>query len=192
MKMKGAKEGTPVACTIAALTPQQAPSKEQIIQQLYQEQLGPIYRFIYSKVGNREEAEDLTSQVFLKALRGLDGERSPASMRRWLFQVARTTVADYWRSWYGLPSSSLEALLTTGWQGPAEDNPLLSDSEPAWRVERILEALSARHRDVLTCRFLLSLSIRETARRMGMTEQYVKVLQFRAIKCAAALEDLLE
>lgn len=181
-----------MACSSAVLATQRAPVEGQTIQHLYQEQVGPIYRFIYSKVGNREEAEDLTSQVFLKALRGLDSERSPASVRRWLFQVARTTVADYWRAWYGLPDVSLDVLLTAGWQGPAEDEPSLLASEPAIRVERILQALSARHREVLTCRFLLSLSIRETASRMGLTEQYVKVLQFRALKCAAALAALPE
>jgi RNA polymerase sigma-70 factor, ECF subfamily len=186
------KEGTTVACDHATLTPHQAPIKQQTFQYFYQEYLGPIYRFIYSKVGNREEAEDLTSQVFLKALRSLDSERSPISVRRWLFQVARTTVADYWRAWYGLPDVSLDVLLTTGWQGPAEDGPPLLEGEPAMRVERILQALSARHREVLTCRFLLALSIRETAKRMGLTEQNVKVLQFRALKCAAALEDLPE
>jgi RNA polymerase sigma-70 factor (ECF subfamily) len=190
--MGQAKEGTTVACDHATLTPHQVPIKRQTIQSLYQEHLGPIYRFIYSKVGNREEAEDLTSQVFLKALRGLDSERSAASVRRWLFQVARTTVADYWRAWYGMPDVSLDVLLTTGWQGPAEDEPPLLESEPAMRVQRILEALSARHREVLTCRFLLSLSIRETARRMGLTEQNVKVLQYRALKCAAALATLPE
>ncbi len=47
----------------------------QEFQSLYQENLGPIYRFVYSKVRNREEAEDLTSHVFLKAVRSLDLER---------------------------------------------------------------------------------------------------------------------
>jgi RNA polymerase sigma-70 factor, ECF subfamily len=178
-----------MACALAT---EQAPLEGQTIQRLYQEQLGPIYRYVYSKVGNREEAEDLTSQVFVKALRSLDGQRSPASMRQWLFQVARTTVADYWRAWYGLPASSLEALMIAGWEGPVEEEPALQDSEPAKRVERILQGLSARHREVLTCRFLLSLSIRETAQRMGLTEQNVKVLQFRALKSAAALEGLLD
>src|SRR5690348_3193880 len=94
------KEETTVACDSAVLATHHAPVEGQTMQRLYQEQLGPIYRFIYSKVGNREEAEDLTSQVFLKAVRSLDSERGPASVRRWLFQVARTTVADYWRAWY--------------------------------------------------------------------------------------------
>lgn len=168
------------------------PLERQTFQSLYQEQLGPIYRFIYSKVGNREDAEDLTSQVFLKAARGLDGTGSLASMRQWLFRVARTTVADYWRSWYKLPAPSLEALLTAGWEGPAEDETLWPDSEPAEQVARILQALPERYREVLTCRFLLALPIRETAKRMGLTEQNVKVLQFRALKRAAAFEDLLD
>ena len=47
----------------------------QSFRTLYQENLGVVYRFVYSKVGNREEAEDLTSQVFLKAVRGLDREQ---------------------------------------------------------------------------------------------------------------------
>ena len=180
-----------VASSAARSIPQ-APLEGQTMQRLYQEQLGPLYRYIYSKVGNREEAEDLTSQVFLKAVRSLDRERSYASMRQWLFQVARTTVADYWRTWYGLPSSSLEALLTAGWEGPAEveaESPWLG-SEPAERVAHILQALPERQREVLTYRFLLALSVRDTAKKMGLTEQNVKVLQFRALKHAAALEEL--
>src|SRR5215469_1514845 len=68
------------------------------LRQLYEDNLVAIYRFIYSKVGNREEAEDLSSQVFVKALRGLDRGRDLQSIQSWLFQVARTVVADHWRS----------------------------------------------------------------------------------------------
>lgn len=168
---------------------QQGTRDRQTIQQFYRENLDAIYRFVYSKVGNRQEAEDLTSQVFLKAVRGMDAQRSPASMRHWLFQVARTTVADYWRSWYGLRTASLDELLTAGWEGPAADEPPEPGSEPIERVQRILQALPERHREVLTCRFLLGLSIRDTARRMGLTEENVKVLQFRALKRAADLEN---
>ena len=48
-----------------------------------------------------------------------------------------------------------------------------------------MQALPAHYRDVLTCRFLLNLSIRETATRLGLTEANVKVLQLRALKRAA-------
>ena len=45
------------------------------LQTMYQENLGPIYRYVYHKIRNREEAEDLTSQIFLKAIRGVDDKR---------------------------------------------------------------------------------------------------------------------
>src|SRR2546421_3604483 len=70
----------------------------QEFQRFYQEKVGAIYHYVYSKVGNREEAEDLTSEIFLKAVSGIDQERSPQSMHKWLFLIARTTIADYWRA----------------------------------------------------------------------------------------------
>ena len=56
------------------------------------------------------------------------------------------------------------------------------------QVERLMQALPAHYRDVLICRFLLNLSIRETATRLGLTEANVKVLQLRALKRATAVE----
>ena len=163
----------------------------QQIQTFYQENLLLIYRYIYSKVGNREEAEDLTSQTFIKAVRGVDYQRSPQSVQKWLFQIARTTVADYWRSYYRAPISSLEELLDAGWEGPAEEEPVPVSTTPAKKVEHILRVLPERYREVLTCRFLLNLSIKETALRMGLTEANVKVIQFRALKSAADIEQVL-
>ncbi len=137
-------------------------------QQFYQEQAGPLYRFVYSKVGHREDAEDLTSQIFLKAVNGINQERSLQSMNKWLFLVARTTVADYWRAHFRLPThSSVE------------------------RVQHILQALPERYRKVLTCRFLLKLSLRDTAVSMGATVATIKILQFRALKRAADLERIV-
>ena len=69
------------------------------MQSFYRENLGPIYRFVYNKVRNREEAEDLTAQIFIKAVRHIDHAYNPHSSRTWLFQVARTTIADYWRAY---------------------------------------------------------------------------------------------
>jgi RNA polymerase sigma-70 factor, ECF subfamily len=160
----------------------------QEFQTLYQENLGLIYRYVYSKVGNREEAEDLTSQIFIKAVRGVDQERGMQSIQKWLFQVARTTIADYWRVYYRISTNSLEELLEAGWEGPADEEPAAASNQPAERVKRILQALPEHYREVLTCRFLLNLSIKETALSMGLTEANVKVLQFRALKRAADLE----
>ena len=169
----------------------------QDFQAFYQDHIGLIYRYVYSKVGNREEAEDLTSQIFMKAVRGMDTERGTLSMQKWVFQVARTTIADYWRSYYRIASSSLDELLDAGWEGPSmaavmeEQGANGQQASPVERVRRILQALPEHYREVLTCRFLLNLSIRETADRMGLSEANVKVLQFRALKRAADLENFV-
>ena len=160
----------------------------QSFRTLYQENLGVVYRFVYSKVGNREEAEDLTSQVFLKAVRGLDRERGSQSIQSWLYQVARTTIADYWRAFYKVRATSLESMLEQGWEEPAEERVELASYRPEERVRRLLELLPPHYREVLTCRFLLNLSIKETAERMRLSEANVKVLQFRALKKAAEVE----
>jgi RNA polymerase sigma-70 factor, ECF subfamily len=165
--------------------------KVQEFQSFYQENLNLIYRYIYSKVGNREEAEDMTSQIFMKAVRSVDAERGPHSMQKWLFQVARTTIADYWRAYYRASISSLEELLDAGWEGPLNEEAVVPNEAPTERVQLILQALPPQYREVLTCRFLLNLSIKETAAHLGLTEANVKVLQFRALKRAADLEPVV-
>ena len=186
--MSVGKEALEVTNACSCLPTLQATQK---LQTSYRENLDLIYRYVYSKVGNREEAEDLTAQVFLKAVRTLDHKRSPQSARKWLFQVAHTTVVDYWRAHYRVAMSSLDVLLENSWEGPAEEDPFGIRGKPTERVQRIFEALPARYREVLTCRFLLSLSIQETAVRMGLTEANVKAVQFRALKRAAEVDHVV-
>ncbi|GAC1472975.1 MAG: hypothetical protein PVSMB5_23490 [Ktedonobacteraceae bacterium] len=140
-----------------------------------------IYRYVYSKVGNREEAEDLTAQIFMKAVRGVDVEHGQLRMQKWLFQVARKATVG-----------SLDELLDAGWEGPVEEEIVPGSVAPAQKVNVLLRLLSEQHREVLTCRFLLNLSIKETALRMGTSEANVKVLQFRALKRAAQLDPMLD
>ncbi len=93
---------------------------QQEFQQFYQENLGLIYRYVYNQVGNRDEAEDLTSQIFLKVVSNIDHERSRLSMKKWLYLIARSMIADHWRAHYRLPMSSLDELVDIGWEVPAE------------------------------------------------------------------------
>jgi RNA polymerase sigma-70 factor, ECF subfamily len=85
-------------------------------------------------------------------------------------------------------TSSLEALVEAGWEGPVEEEQIAVSSRPIEQVQRVPQALPQRYREILTCRFLLNLSIKETAVWMGLSEGNVKVLQFRALKRAADLD----
>ncbi len=164
---------------------------EQAFQNFYQTYVSQVYRYIYRKVSNREEAEDLTTHVFVKAMQQLDYARDTRSIQQWLFKVARTTITDYWRTYYRTSTASLDVLLDGGWEGPVQEEAEATDKENISmdeRVQRILLALPEQYREVLTCRFLLNMSTKETAVRLGLTEANVKVLQFRALKRAADLE----
>jgi RNA polymerase sigma-70 factor, ECF subfamily len=86
----------------------------QELEQLYQENLGLIYRYVYGQVRNRQEAEDLTAQIFLKAVHSLDLQRGARNARTWLWQVARIRIADYWCAHYRVSASSLDELLEAG------------------------------------------------------------------------------
>ena len=166
----------------------ESPAYGQEFQALYENRVRLIYRYVYSKIGNREDAEDLTSEIFLKAARNIDEGRSRESMQQWLFYIARTTIADYWRGYYRHPKSSLEELVEIGWDIPDEESTFEANSTAADRVQRLLQLLPEPQREVLKCRFLLRLSIKATALKLGMSVANGKVLQYRALRRAATLE----
>ena len=143
-----------------------------------------VYAFIYSRVGNRADAEDLTQQVALKALPRLrDGWVVPA-VRGYLYTTARSVMATFWAGRGRLPESVL------GDEPWVEDRgrELVAPAAAAAWVERTLSALPAHYRQVLELRFLRGYSLREAAHEMGKTVGGVKVMQLRALRAAAALE----
>jgi RNA polymerase sigma-70 factor (ECF subfamily) len=158
------------------------------LEHVFTQYLEPIHRFLHSRVGNREDAEDLTSEVFVKATRLLDGERSEASMVAWLFTVARTVLADHWRKYYRSGDTvELDELRLVSTppeverSGPSEANAQL--------LERTMNGLSERHRQVLELRFLLGYTVQETATEMGISPGNVKVMQHRALAQAVSITE---
>jgi len=69
---------------------------------IYDEHVTAIHRFVYARVGNRPDAEDLTGQVFMRAVEQLDIDRPAPQISAWLYRVAQNAVADYWREHYDL------------------------------------------------------------------------------------------
>lgn len=150
----------------------------------FQENATRIYSFIYAKVGNRETAEDLTSQVFLKATRWLAGDRSADSMRSWLYVTARSTIVDYWREQSRLPRAPLEDAADLLFRGADGEQEVRRSREQALRL---LEALPPNEREVLRLRFLFGYTAAEIGQALGLTPGNVRVLQSRALRHAAAL-----
>jgi RNA polymerase sigma-70 factor, ECF subfamily len=143
----------------------------------YQTHVTAIYQYLYARVGNRPDAEDLTSDVFLKAIGGMRSDVSTPELRAWLFRVAQTTLADHWRHYYAEGKAELDEDLQPDTQGP-------ENHEAVSRVEGLLSTLPENYRRVLELRFLRGYSVRETARELQLSEANVKVLQFRALNRA--------
>jgi len=71
---------------------------KNVFAELYEKCMPRVFRYIYYRIGDMQQAEDLTSMVFEKALTGFGGYRpQKASMPTWLFAIARNAVIDYWR-----------------------------------------------------------------------------------------------
>ncbi|MHB8507415.1 MAG: RNA polymerase sigma factor [Candidatus Dormibacteria bacterium] len=151
---------------------------------IYRDWAVPVYRFVFSRVGNRADAEDLTTGVFERALPRLRDNAVAAEVGGYLFATARTVLADHWRDGWDVRTTEL----------PSEVHapPLLPLSSAAHHLEvegrarAILDALPDNYRRVLELRFLRGFSIRETAAHMGVTVANAKVLQHRALRRAAA------
>jgi RNA polymerase sigma-70 factor (ECF subfamily) len=172
-----ARDGVASQPNIVALPGPAARADQNHLTWAYQTHVTAIYQYIYSRVGNRSDAEDLTSQVFMKAIRGMRSDVSVAELRSWLYQVAQTTLADHWREYYAEYAGELDEDIAGS--PPAEVN-----QEATQRVDSLLAQLPDRYRQVLELRFLRGYSLRETAQAMNLSEANVKVLQFRALNRA--------
>ena len=129
------------------------------LAEMYRAYAADLQRFISNKVGDPTVAEDLTSTVFLKALRWLREDQSADSARGWLYATARTTIIDYWQaqSLYEIRSlSGLEEQLLKS------DDTAEASEQVEMRVQRLLSLLPERDRTILTLRYLQGYSAAET------------------------------
>lgn len=138
-----------------------------------------VYAFIYARVGNRADAEDLTQQVALKAIPRLREGAAVSAIRGYLFATAKSVLGAFWSTRLGLSQAELheDLALAVPIEPPSE--------ESAETVQQILAQLSDNYRRVLELRFLHGYSLKEVAQEMKSTVGAVKVMQLRALRAAA-------
>jgi RNA polymerase sigma-70 factor, ECF subfamily len=141
-----------------------------------------VYRMIVKHIGNVPDAEDLTAEVFLAALRPLRTTATVAQVRGYLRATTRTVLAAYWRQTKGCEITSIDDVPDV----PHEAEHAV-DSAPAQQVHRVLAALPDNYRRILELRFLQGRSIKESASQMGVSVANAKLLQHRALRLAATL-----
>lgn len=147
---------------------------------LYDKYQPQIYRFIYLKVGHREEAEDLTHQVFLKSWGNINEysfQGFPFSS--WLYSIARHQVIDYYRT--KKENLALEDIVELKTENPSYAEAIDSNSDIE-RVKKAIRRLNPQQQDVIILRFIEDFSLKEAAAILNKTENSIKLLQHRAIK----------
>src|SRR5438552_1405711 len=152
----------------------------EALEALYLLHFDRIYSYLHLSVGNRHDAEDLTTQTFLKMLEAIGRFRwQSAPFSAWLFRIAHNLAMDHFRA-------------SRRWQ-PEEEVPEPEDATESSAEEAALESIGRRsmlelieilsheQKQVLTLKFVFNFSNGEAAAILGKTEGAVKSLQHRAL-----------
>lgn len=152
---------------------------------VYDAYVKQIYRFIYFKVSSAEQAEDLTSEAFLKAWQYLKEKRDVANLQALLYSVARTVVIDHYRATAAERANvSLDEHIADE-TVDASSEKFLKDMETKFDTTLVLERLRGlkdEYRDVVIMRYLDEMSTGEIAAVLGKTPSNVRVILHRATK----------
>ncbi len=144
---------------------------------LYEQYARPVYRYLYSKVGNQADAEDLTSQVFLKALEDLGKFRNQGGFRAWLFTIAYSQAMDYYRKRRAeLPLDELNL-------ASHEPDPLATTlcQEQIRRMRERIAALPEEEQELIRLRFVAGLRYAEIGEVLKRSEAAVKKALYRLL-----------
>lgn len=163
---------------------------------VYDENVAEINRFVYFKIGSREEANDLTSIIFLKAWNHIQNKSlvEAKTLRALLYKIARNAIIDYYRENSGRKSTSLDNE-ENKIEVVDEDSHLekvhdrLDQENELERIKSKLPLLKEEYREVIIMKFISDLSLEEIADITKKSRGNVRVLLYRSLK---ALKELLE
>lgn len=160
---------------------------KQAIGELYRLHVDVIYRYIWGRVRDESVTEDLTAQVFLKALEGLPTyEPSGKPFVAWLYSIAYARIVDHWRKHERRVEVPLEETFPARDLRPEE----FLEAEADWAVAiDLLAQLTDDQQDVIILRFIGEMSLAQVAETLGKTVGATKAIQYRAL---ASLARLLE
>lgn len=153
---------------------------QEAFAQIYEENFEKIFRYIAIKIGNQMEAEDLTQQVFMKALKAISSYKwKDVPFSAWLYKIAHNQVVDYIRKKSRRPETELNEEIAS-----VEDYPYKAAE---FKVElgelsRALKKLTPLQQEVISLRFSCEMPIAQVASIMGKKEGAIKALQYSAIQ----------
>ena len=175
------------AAEVWALVERAQAGESEAFGLIYDRYVDTVFRFIYFRVGNRQLAEDLTSDTFLRALKRIGSFTwQGRDLGAWLVTIARNLVADHFKSSrFRLEVTTGEMLDANEVERSPEDSVLESLSNEA--LLQAVRKLNPQQQECIVLRFLQGFSVAETAQAMGKNEGAIKALQYRAVRALARL-----
>ena len=151
-----------------------------------------IYAYLRRLCGNRQDAEDLTQQTFLKAWSSLDGFAGRSKFSTWLYRIAHNTYLD----WLRKNAGSMQAHPDKWWQECIDSNPgpfaNLAERQLAQRLYQAVDKLDEEKKHVVHLHYYQGLSLRETAKVMNIATSTVKYRLREVFKALRAKFDVQE
>lgn len=147
--------------------------------QLYDTYVKQIYRFVYFKVSSHEEAEDITSEVFLKAWRFLQEKKEINSFSGLLYRIARNAVIDLYRARASKPESPINEDTDVGDSGKWYAD--VSNKVDTERIVTAIKKLKQEYQEIITLRYVDELEIAEIAEIVGKNNLAIRVTLHRAV-----------
>ena len=147
--------------------------------EIYERYYVGVYKYIFYRVGEQSLAEDLTMEVFVKAMEAIDNfSFRGVPFSAWLYRIASNLVIDHFRRQPVQPALSLEEKLVAAVEHPSE---VLESEFTHQALQRALADLTDDQQQVIVLKFVDGLSNLEVAQILGKTEGAVKSLQHRAL-----------
>lgn len=145
---------------------------------LYRRYVDPIYYYLLARVGNVRDAEDLTAEVFLQALEGLENYRHRGHFAAWLFTIARRRAADYHRGQPRVLNVSTLQNVSGQKSEPLQD---MIHQQELKDLEKVVEDLPEEKQELLRLRCAAGLTFHEMAAVLDRSESAVKMAYYRLL-----------
>ena len=153
---------------------------------LYERHVDAIYRYVAYRVNDPRAAEDITADVFLRALEGLNQyDERGLPFTAWLYRISHARVVDHWRAGHRHPIVPLESLSEQ--EMGSDDSALAVDVLQHRALRAALKVITSEQQEVLVLKFVQGLSNEEISPIVNKTVGAVKALQHRGLEALARL-----